>query len=106
MIFDIEADPKAARTKPFADITEHNHPKYRQVLFAIGSIFRIIRIEQSNDQLLIARMSLCNDDDPDVRFCFNNMKKKYEYYNDEAAFFSFCRVLREMKKFEYLEPVV
>lgn len=103
VVLDIKADPNVVTTKNFADISEHYLPKYRQVLFSIGSIFRVTSVEQSNDQLWIVRMTLCSDNNPHLKFCFQQMKEKYKYYNNKLALFSFSRVLRDINKIDEAE---
>jgi hypothetical protein len=104
VLFEIDADPKVVTTKPFTDISEHSSfPQEREVLFSIGSLFRITNVQQSDSQMWIIRMTLCDDDDPDLRLLFEKINKKYGYYDGDAAFILFSRVLREMKKFDEAE---
>jgi tetratricopeptide (TPR) repeat protein len=104
MIFEIDADPKVVRTRPFADISMHSFfSGEREVLFVMGSVFRITSAQQSDNQMWIVQMTLCGDDDPGLKSCFEEMEKKYGYYDGETAFFSFSRVLRAMQKFDEAE---
>jgi len=48
-------------------------------------------------------MTLCADNDSDLKSLFVQMTEKYGSYEGEAAFVSFSRVLREMKKFDEAE---
>ncbi|CAF1403772.1 unnamed protein product [Adineta steineri] len=60
VLFDIIADPKVVTTKPFADIsTFSDFPSESEILFMIGSIFRVDSIKRSDDdEVWIVRMEL------------------------------------------------
>ena len=104
VLFRINADPQVMRTKPFADISKQSgFPEQREVLFAIGSIFRITNIQQNDDQIWIVLMTLCGDDDPGLISCSEDMEKRYGYSSEEATLFSFSQALRAMKKFDEAE---
>ncbi len=104
VFFEIDADPEVVIAKHFADITTHSYfPAEREVLFSIGSLFRITNVQQSNDQIWIIRMTLCSDKESDLKSLFEEMDKKYGFYDGETAFVSFSQVLREMKKFDEAE---
>lgn len=61
VMFSIDADPTIARGKPFADIGKccHFHSE-GEILFMIGSVFRLINIEIIN-QIYYVRLELCED---------------------------------------------
>jgi hypothetical protein len=104
VFFEIDADPKVVTTKAFADITKHSEfPKEREILFTIGSLFRITSTHQSDDEVWIIQMTLCGDDEIDLKPLFDEMEKKYGCHDGEAALLSFSRVLREMKKLDEAE---
>jgi len=104
VFFEVDADPGVVTTKPFADITEHSQfPKEGEVLFSIGSLFRITNVQQNEDHVWIIQMTLCGDDEADSKPIFKELDEKYGYYDGETAFFSFSRLLREMKKFDEAE---
>jgi len=48
-------------------------------------------------------MTLCGDNDSDLKPVFKEMKKKYGYYDGDAGFFSFSRLLRAVEKFDEAE---
>jgi len=104
VFFEIDADPEVVTTKPFADITRYSaFPQEREVLFSIGSIFRITDVQQRDDQVWIIQITLCGDDDTDLQPLFEEIEKNYGRYDDEAAFVSFSRVLRAMKRIDEAE---
>lgn len=68
VLFEIEADPLMVDTKPFADITlMSQYPEEREILFMFGSVFRVSSVDLDETFGWIIRMSLCDDDDQDVR---------------------------------------
>ncbi|CAF1436120.1 unnamed protein product, partial [Rotaria sordida] len=69
VLFDIVANPKAATTKPFADIrTLSEFPGESEILFMIGSIFRLNSVNRSaKDQIWIIEMTLCSENEHDLQ---------------------------------------
>ncbi|CAF3917256.1 unnamed protein product [Adineta steineri] len=61
ILFEIIADPNIVTRKSFADISRHTDES--QVLFMIGSIFRVESIKCNDDRIWIIQMTLCADDD-------------------------------------------
>ncbi|CAF4989686.1 unnamed protein product, partial [Rotaria socialis] len=54
ILFEINADPKIVTTKPFADISKHSEfSDEAEVLFMIGSIFRLKSIKRDENQVWI-----------------------------------------------------
>jgi hypothetical protein len=104
VLFEITADPQVVRTKPFADIIQHGYfSEEDEVLFAVGCVFRITNVQQGKDQVWNIRMTLCGDDDPDLKPLFDQMTKMYGCCDEEATLFSFSRVLCAMEKFDEAE---
>ncbi|CAF1464109.1 unnamed protein product [Adineta steineri] len=79
VLFQIDADPKMAITKPFADITEFSEFKSEaEVLFILGSIFRLDSVKhRKNDQVWIIEMTLCNDEEHDLKHVLIDMKEQF-----------------------------
>ncbi|CAF1314885.1 unnamed protein product [Adineta steineri] len=79
ILFQIDADPKMAITKPFADITEFSEFKCEaEVLFMLGSIFRLDSVEhRKNDKVWIIEMTLCNDEEHDLKQVLIDMKEQF-----------------------------
>ena len=69
VLFEIVADPKAATTKPFADISALSEfPGESEILFMIGSIFRLNSVNCSaKDQIWIIKMTLCSENEHDLQ---------------------------------------
>ncbi|CAF4182867.1 unnamed protein product, partial [Adineta steineri] len=61
ILFEIIADPNIVTRKPFADISRHTDES--QVLFMVGSIFRVESMKCNDDRIWIIQMTLCGDDD-------------------------------------------
>ncbi|CAF1057730.1 unnamed protein product [Adineta steineri] len=66
ILFEIIADPNIVTRKPFADIGRHTDES--QVLFMIGSIFRLESMKCNHDRIWIIQMTLCGDDDLKEQF--------------------------------------
>ncbi|CAF4097165.1 unnamed protein product [Adineta steineri] len=102
VLFEIDADPKIATTKPFADISKHSYfPDESEVLFMIGSIFRLNNIKRNGDQIWIIKMTLCNDNEHDLKQVLMYMKQQIE--NEEINLRTLGNVLWEMGKFDLAE---
>ncbi|CAF3862954.1 unnamed protein product [Rotaria sp. Silwood1] len=98
VLFQIDADPKMAITKPFADISESSDYKDEaEVLFMLGSIFRLNSISRSkHGQVWIIKMSLCNDDEHDLKQVLMDMKE--QYLSEETNLQTLGKILWEMGK--------
>ncbi|CAF1551654.1 unnamed protein product [Adineta steineri] len=102
VLFEIDADPKSVTTKPFADISEHSYfPDESEVLFMIGSIFRLNNINRNDDQIWIIKMTLCNDDEHDLKQVLMYMKEQIE--SGEVNLRILGNILWEMGKFDLAE---
>ncbi|CAF3915640.1 unnamed protein product [Rotaria sp. Silwood1] len=98
VLFQIDADPKMAITKPFADISESSDYKDEaEVLFMLGSIFRLNSISRSkHGQVWIIQMSLYNDDEHDLKQVLMDMKE--QYLSEETNLQTLGKILWEMGK--------
>ncbi|CAF1352377.1 unnamed protein product [Adineta steineri] len=77
VLFEIYADPKMATTKPFADISRHSYyPDESEALFMIGSIFRLKSINRNDKQIWIIEITLCSDDEYDLKQVLMYMKQQ------------------------------
>lgn len=97
VLFEIDADPKIITTKPFADISQQSHfPGESEVLFMLGSIFRLEHINCNDNGIWIIRMTLCNDNDHDLKQVLVYMKEQTG--NGETNLLILGRILWEMGK--------
>ncbi|CAF0805933.1 unnamed protein product [Adineta steineri] len=102
VLFEINADPTIVTTKPFANISKHSYfPDESEVLFMIGSIFRLNYINRNDDQIWIIKMTLCNDDEHDLKQVLMYMKQQIE--SSEMNLRILGNVLWEMGKFDLAE---
>ena len=102
VLFEIDADPQMVTTKPFADISKYSHfNNEMEVLFMIGSIFRLKSIHQNEDQIWIIEMSLCGDDDCKLKQVVLHMKQQIGY--GETNLRTLGKVLWKMGKFVLAE---
>jgi hypothetical protein len=97
VFFQIDADPHLHNIKPFANIQSHSFfPKAKEVLFMVGSIFRIDHIECSNDNIWNVRIVLSSTDEQQIKSLFVQMKN--ELGTGETSPLRFGHILRQMGK--------
>ncbi|CAF3709178.1 unnamed protein product [Rotaria sp. Silwood1] len=103
VLFEIDADHLAATTKPFADISPHSaYPSESEILFMLGSIFRLKNVDRSNDgQVWIIRMTLCSDNEHELKHVLMDMKQKLE--SGETNLRTLGKLLSEMNKSDLAE---
>ncbi|CAF0876265.1 unnamed protein product [Rotaria sordida] len=78
ILFEIEANYRLVNVnKPFADITSMSAfaDGEQETLFMIGSVFRLERTFME-DNVTVFTMSLCSEDDQDLRLLFEHMKNE------------------------------
>ena len=107
ILFVIHADPRVVKSKPFADISSLSaFSNECEVLFMMGSIFRLIKIEEiKNEKIITIHMELCGDDEHDLKELFDHMKKEYGGGNKEVNLRSFGHVLYKMGKYDLAEKI-
>ncbi|CAF3016149.1 unnamed protein product [Rotaria sp. Silwood2] len=77
VLFVIDANPKVISAKPFADISTFSHfADESEVLFMLGSIFHLNSAYQDGDKVWIIGMSLCGDDEHNLKEVLTDMKKQ------------------------------
>ncbi|CAF1297311.1 unnamed protein product [Didymodactylos carnosus] len=103
ILFRIEIDPHLS-TKPFADIQGISYyPKEEEILFALGSIFRINKIDSDvKDGLWIINMSLCSEDDFELKELFAYLKKDI---GEEASMVTLGNILLQMGEYDKAERI-
>ncbi|CAF1488368.1 unnamed protein product [Adineta steineri] len=102
VLFEIDADPNIVTTKPFAKISKHSYfPDESEVLFTTGSIFRLNNIICNDDQIWIIKMTLCNDDEHDLKQVLMHMKQQIE--NEGTNLRTLGKLLSKMGKLDLAE---
>ncbi|CAF2065521.1 unnamed protein product [Rotaria magnacalcarata] len=112
VLFEIDADPAVVTAKPFADVSPFSdYPDESEVLFMLGSIFRLESINRNNDQIWIIRMTLCRDDEHHLKHFFDSKKQEigsgetnlqtlgkllWKMGKNDLAKKYFCRLLEEL----------
>ena len=77
VFFEIDADPRLDNIKPFANITSVSYfPNEEEVLFMIGSIFRLVEMKCDSDGIWNIRMILCSQNDNQLQSLFRHMKSE------------------------------
>ncbi len=96
VFFEINADPSVENIKPFGDITSCSFfSDEKEVLFMIGSIFQLVRVERDQDGIWMVQMKLCSGNDHQLKSLFQFLKNKY---TNENTLISFGDVLVKMGK--------
>ncbi|KAG0419034.1 hypothetical protein DMUE_6384, partial [Dictyocoela muelleri] len=68
VLFEIDIDVKCHSRKAFANITSFSYFKGEQeILFMLGTIFRIINIQSDPNQIGIIQLLLCNDNQHELK---------------------------------------
>lgn len=107
VIFEIFADPNLENIKPFANITQLSYfAQEQEVLIMLGSIFRIVKVYRSDDQLWTIRMMLCSGNDHGLKPIFEQMTNTYGGNNKEKDIISLSHVLFNMGKYDYAEKYI
>ena len=99
VLFEIDADPTIMGTKSFADLSSNSE---FDILFAVGSIFRITAVNRSSNGLMwIIRMALRSDDEYHIREILMPMKQEAEC--GERSLQNLGKILSKMEKFNVAE---
>ncbi|CAF0940088.1 unnamed protein product [Adineta steineri] len=102
VVFEIKADPQMARNKPFADISkDSDYPGEAEVLFMIGSIFRLDSIDQNNRKIWMIKMTLSSEEEHDIKEVLKYMKGQVG--TGETNLRTLGKVLWKMGKFDLAE---
>jgi tetratricopeptide (TPR) repeat protein len=87
VLFEIDADPNlSGGVSAFANIADFSvFDEEEEILFALGSVFRLndVRPDSNNQYLSIVSLTLCGNDDHELKPVFDFMKE--EYQKDDPA---------------------
>ncbi len=103
ILFEIEANPNLVKTKPFANISKFSDfPDENEILFMIGSIFRLTNISFDKiQQNWIIQMTLASDEENDLREVLIYMQKQIG--NKQTDLRILAKILSDMGKFDLAE---
>ncbi|CAM4838818.1 unnamed protein product [Rotaria magnacalcarata] len=98
VLFEIDANPTLVTSKPFADVSLFSKfTRESEVLFMLGSIFHLKSVRSSSDgQVWIVRMTLCSDDQHDLKQVLLDMKD--HFLSHEINLRTLAKLLWEMGK--------
>jgi hypothetical protein len=95
VMFEIDADPQVVTSKPFANIKEHSYLKHEvEVLFMLGSIFRIESVHRDDKNVWVIRMTLCNEGAHELEGILMHMKQQPG--SDETNLYTLGKTLQNM----------
>ncbi|CAF4524151.1 unnamed protein product, partial [Rotaria socialis] len=103
VLFEIDANPALVTSKPFADVSSYSEfTGGSEVLFMLGSIFHLKSVRSSsNGQVWIVRMTLCSDDEHDLKKVL--IYTKQQLGSGETDLETFGKLLWEMGKLDLAE---
>jgi tetratricopeptide (TPR) repeat protein len=105
VFFQITADPQINNTKPFSNLSSLSHfPNEDEVLFMIGTIFRINQIVYNNDGIWNVQLMLYSDNDNQLQLLFKHMRN--ELGNGKINLLTLGHVLHQMGKLDDAEKCV
>ncbi|CAF3435758.1 unnamed protein product [Rotaria sp. Silwood1] len=102
VFFVIKANPEIHNTKPFNNIQSYGYfQNPNEILFMVGSIFRIEGIERPADQIWNIRMTLCSINDQELKSLLEHMKKNLGI--GKTNLIQFSNILYRMRKLNNAE---
>ncbi|CAF1368394.1 unnamed protein product [Adineta steineri] len=105
VFFQINADPRIDNIKAFSNITSLSYySNEEEILFMIGSIFKLNNVLQDTDGIWIIQMSLCSFDDEQLQALFQHMKNQLG--KEETNLLKFTQILKDMGKLEEAEKYI
>jgi len=95
ILFNIEANPQIENVKPFSRIGSiGNNNDQNDVLFMIGSLFKITKIQDESDGIINVKLTLCANDDMNIlKKLFDQAKYRYIDENGETDVIRFSQFL-------------
>ncbi|CAF0920693.1 unnamed protein product [Adineta steineri] len=104
VLFEIDANSESDYSKVYSNISSISYYSNEQeILFTLGSIFRLLNIKQESNGLWVIQMILSNHNDENIKILFNNIKDEYSGINNETSLLSFGNILHQMGKYDLAE---
>ena len=91
VVFEINANPRLSNFTSYNDV-----PNNEEVLFMIGSIFRLVHIDHDSDDIWNIQLMLCSNKDQQLQTFIQDKKNKLDLI--ESDFLSFGFVLEDMSR--------
>jgi hypothetical protein len=105
VLFEIVADPQLDNIKAFSNVKLLSYvPAEEEVLFMVGSIFQLDKVQCDNDGIWNIKMVLCSDNSNQLKTLYEQMKNKLG--TGETDLLRFGHVLRGMGKLDDAEKYV
>ncbi|CAF1065387.1 unnamed protein product [Rotaria sordida] len=102
VFFEIQANPQLHNIKPFNNIQSHSYfQNTNEILFMVGSIFRIDGIKYPDDHICNVQMTLCSVDEQELKPLLEHMKRDLGI--GKTNLIQFSNVLRQMRKLDNSE---
>ncbi|CAF1209817.1 unnamed protein product [Didymodactylos carnosus] len=101
VLFKIKVESRI-KAKPFADISRLSYfPAEEEILIMLGSIFRLESVHfDKQQQIWVADLDLCNEDDHDLKQVFDYMKKEIGSETTLISLGNLFNVMGELDKAE------
>ena len=99
ILFEIHADPSKEGVKPFAQTKSIDSSI--EIIFMIGSIFRIDALSKQNDDIWICQLTLLSDNDSAIRTLFEQIKRDDGY--GQIDLLSFANMLGRINQYDDAE---
>ena len=101
VLFEIDADPATSSGTSFANITHMSYYSHEEeILFLLGSIFRVMNIRQEKSGLWIIEMMLSKSRDKNLCSLFEEIKQQCGEVNDETTSLTLGNILYQMGKYD------
>jgi tetratricopeptide (TPR) repeat protein len=102
VLFEIDADPRLENIKPFSNITSLSfYRTEEEVLFTIGSIFRLVEMKHDSNGIWNIRVILCSENDHQLQSLFQHTKTELD--TGGITLLRFGHILRRMGKLDDAE---
>ncbi|CAF3828916.1 unnamed protein product [Rotaria magnacalcarata] len=101
VLFKIDIDPHLLHIKPLANITIHSQTTHEEVLFSLGSIFRVENIHRGKNESYIVTLILCSDDTHQLKPVFDYVKHQFD--ENSINLLSFGNALKRTGKLDEAE---
>ncbi|CAF1286382.1 unnamed protein product [Didymodactylos carnosus] len=101
VFFEIKVDTRL-ETHAFADISDMSYfQSEKEVFFTLGSVFRLENVMfDERETLWCVKLTLCNEDDQDMKDMYEHQKKRVGGGDEEASLLSLGNVVYNMGEYE------